>query len=30
VTVVVSVELSPVTGGLLRTRSDAGSQLWQV
>jgi hypothetical protein len=30
VTVVVSVELSPVTGGLLRTWSDAGSQLWQV
>jgi hypothetical protein len=30
VTVVVSVELSPVAGGLLRTWSDAGSQLWQV
>jgi hypothetical protein len=30
VVVVVSVELSPVTGGLLRTWSDGGSQLWQV
>ena len=29
-TVLVSVELSPVTGGLLRTWSDTGSQLWQV
>lgn len=30
VAVVVSVEFSPVTGGLLRTWSDDGSQLWQV
>lgn len=28
--VVVSVELSPVTGGLLRTWTDTGSRLWQV
>jgi hypothetical protein len=28
--IVVSVELSPVTGGLLRTWTDTASQLWQV
>jgi hypothetical protein len=30
VALVVSVELSPVSGGLLRTWSDESSQLWQV
>lgn len=29
-TTVVSVELSPLAGGLLRTWTDSGSQLWQV